>query len=51
MARKPLNIAPPVPDADETHTSAQHLRWISKPMGARIDLADKDALYKILDEA
>ena len=27
------------------------LEWTSKPMGARIDLLDKDALYAILDES
>lgn len=26
------------------------LRWISKPMGQRVRLTDKEALYKILDE-
>ena len=26
------------------------LKWISKPMNALVDLSDKDALYKILDE-
>lgn len=25
------------------------LKWISRPMGSRVDLADKDALYAILD--
>ena len=25
------------------------LRWISKPMRARVDLSDKEALYAILD--
>lgn len=29
---------------------AKRLNWISQPMGARVDLADKDALYRILDE-
>jgi hypothetical protein len=24
-------------------------RWFSKPMGAKIDLEDEDALYRILD--
>ena len=24
-------------------------RWFSKPMGAKVDLEDKDALYRILD--
>ena len=25
------------------------LKWISRPMHARLDLADKDALYAVLD--
>jgi hypothetical protein len=27
------------------------LRWRSKPMGARVDLEDKDALSRLLDES
>ena len=27
------------------------LHWISRPMGAKVDLSDKDALYKILDQS
>ena len=30
--------------------SPSNLDWTAKPMGARIDLLDKDALYAILDE-
>jgi hypothetical protein len=26
-------------------------RWIARPMGAKVDLADKEALYRALDEA
>jgi hypothetical protein len=26
------------------------LRWIVKPMGERVDVADKEALYRALDE-
>lgn len=26
-------------------------RWTARPMGARVDLADKEALYAILDRA
>ena len=26
------------------------LEWVSKPMGCRIDLADKEALYQALEE-
>jgi hypothetical protein len=25
--------------------------WISRPMGARVDLADKDALHTLLDQS
>jgi hypothetical protein len=25
-------------------------RWISKPMGARVELSDKEAVYEILDD-
>ena len=25
-------------------------RWISKPMGTRVDLSDKEAVYDILDD-
>jgi hypothetical protein len=25
-------------------------RWIAKPMGARVDLADSDALYAVMDQ-
>jgi hypothetical protein len=36
--RKELPEAPP------------RLEWISKPMKARVDIADRDAVYAILDE-
>jgi len=29
---------------------ALHLHWTSKPMGAMVDLDDKDALFAVLDE-
>jgi hypothetical protein len=32
-----------------THQAAQ-LDWISKPMGARFDLSDKERLYTALDQ-
>jgi hypothetical protein len=32
-----------------THLPAQ-LAWISKPMGARFDLSDKERLYTALDQ-
>lgn len=28
----------------------REFRWVSHPMGARIDISDKDALYAALDE-
>ena len=31
-------------------TPARRFGWISRPMGARVDLADKDAVYGVLDE-
>ena len=33
----------------ETVVSKFH--WISRPMGAKLDLSDKDALYEILDQS
>ena len=33
----------------KTTKEAPKLKWISRPMHARLDLADKDALYAILD--
>lgn len=32
-------------------SEADRLDWISKPMGARVDLTDKDALYRELEDA
>lgn len=32
-------------------TAAVRLEWIAKPMRARMDLADKDAVYAALDAA
>ena len=26
-------------------------RWLSRPMGAKVDLADKEALYRAMDDA
>jgi hypothetical protein len=28
----------------------RQFRWVSRPMGARVDISDKDALYAALDE-
>ena len=30
---------------------APEFRWISRPMGARVDLSDKDALLDAMDDA
>ena len=30
-------------------TSRRSFRWISRPMGARVDLRDRDAVYAVLD--
>lgn len=32
-----------------TTPSRQRMRWVAKPMGARVDLADRDALYDAMD--
>jgi len=31
------------------HHHGPTLRWTDKPMGARVDLSDKESLYRILD--
>jgi hypothetical protein len=30
-------------------TSPRPFTWLSRPMGARVNLADKDAMYAVLD--
>jgi len=30
--------------------SAPTLKWVSRPMGALVDLSDKEALYAVLDQ-
>ena len=36
----------------ETRSPAPPLvRWIARPMGARVDLADKDAVYAAMEQA
>jgi hypothetical protein len=39
LARRPKKPSPPV------------FEWTSRPMGALVDLADKDVVYAILDRA
>ena len=34
-----------------TREKARDFRWVSRAMGARIDITDKDALYAALDES
>ena len=35
--------------ARTARTSRRAFRWISRPMGARVDLRDKEAVYALLD--
>ena len=34
---------------EDVSENATHLEWTSKPMNARVDLADREAVYEILD--
>ncbi len=34
----------------EVSSEPDRLPWISKPMGARVDLADREAVYSVLDQ-
>jgi len=34
---------------DPAPVAPRPLRWISKPLGARVDIDDKDAVYAVLD--
>ncbi len=36
--------------AGRSEAESRPLCWKSRPMGARVDLADKDALYSALDD-
>ena len=36
--------------ARQSHASDSRLEWVSKPMRARVDLGDKEAVYALLDE-
>lgn len=44
-------LAQALADARAQGSLAAEFRWISKPMNARVNLADKDALYDAMDEA
>lgn len=35
---------------NETSVKSCNLRWNRSDLGARVDMADKDAVYRILDE-
>jgi hypothetical protein len=35
----------------KTMTKAHRVKWASRPMGALLDLSDKDTLHKILDKS
>ena len=36
--------------ARESHACDTRLEWVNKPMRARVDLGDKEAVYALLDE-
>jgi hypothetical protein len=42
-------LAEALANARTAHTDGPEFRWIAKPMRARVDLADKDALLDALD--
>jgi hypothetical protein len=44
-------LAQALADARGAPKSAPPFRWIAKPMGARVDLADKDALLDSMDDS
>jgi hypothetical protein len=35
----------------KTTAKAHRFKWASRPMGALLDLSDKDTIYKILDKS
>lgn len=37
--------------ARQPHRTDPELEWVSKPMNARVDLGDKEAVYALLDDA
>ena len=43
-------LAQSLADARKVPESAPQFRWITKPMGARVDLGDKDALFDAMDK-
>ncbi|MCI0363860.1 MAG: hypothetical protein L0219_08265 [Phycisphaerales bacterium] len=43
-------LAQSLADARRAPKSEPQFRWIAKPMGARVDLGDKDALLDAMDD-
>ncbi len=43
-------LAQSLADSRRAPKSAPEFRWIAKPMGARVDLGDKDALLDAMDD-
>ena len=43
-------LAQSLADARKAPKSEPQFRWIAKPMGARVDLGDKDALLDAMDD-
>jgi hypothetical protein len=54
--RKPLGaivselVAEALTQRSRRSSAPRRLRWTSRPMGARIDISDKEALYAALDQ-
>jgi len=43
-------LAQSLADSRRAPKSAPQFRWIAKPLGARVDLGDKDALLDAMDD-
>ncbi len=43
-------LAQSLADARKATKNAPEFRWIAKPMGARVDLGDKDALFDAMEK-
>ncbi|MGD2124939.1 MAG: hypothetical protein PVG99_02595 [Desulfobacteraceae bacterium] len=43
-------LAQAIGEGKSAKRSAKPVRWISKPMGARMDLADREALYAAMEQ-
>lgn len=44
-------LAKALADAKREQPPAKPFEWISRPMGARVDLSDRDALLDAMDES